>query len=224
MMESDVEYQVAWWEETMDASAWWNAESITPVHAAMLLCRCNPNSETEESASTTDNGETTGGDFTRLKNVFEACIDKRTLAEWADYAAHRDLKMHSWLGQWRRETTDSIPISRLRSEYSESGHDDASLAALFESVRPEMLKKHFSEPQGKANQTWEKWADRAGRNGLKEARTATRLLNPYLAALWWLKKKAPNDWTIDRCMRVLANHYLPTKNLDKKHILTGEIE
>lgn len=224
MMESDVEYQVAWWEETMDAFAWWNAESITPVHAAMLLCRCNPNTETEESASTTDNGETTGRDYTRLKNVFEASIDKKTLAQWVDYAAQRDLKMHSWLGQWRGETTNCMPVSRLRSGYSEPGIDDAILAALFDSVRPEMLKKHFSEPKGKANQTWEKWTDRAARNGLTEARTGKRLLNPFRAALWWLKKKAPNDWDIDRCMRVLANHYLPAKNLDKKYLLTGELE
>ena len=92
-----------WNDYTMDASTWWGNESVTPIQAAMLLCRHNPNIDTEQDAAIITTDETTPQDFNRLKNSFEAASNtKRTLGAWADYAAKRGLKVHSWLAQWRK--------------------------------------------------------------------------------------------------------------------------
>lgn len=62
---------------------------------------------------------------------------------------------------------------------------DRDLADLFDPVRKETLQAMFPDKQ------WSKYAERADRNGLKEARVGRGMFNPYLAAQWWLKKRHP---------------------------------
>lgn len=94
---------------------------------------------------------------------------------------------------------------------------DAELAALFDPVKLETLKAMFPDEK------WGRYADKAPRNGLKEARVGRGIFNPYLAARWWLHRQAPAGWKWERCVRVLANN-LPARSRDLKHLLTGDFE
>lgn len=92
--------------------------------------------------------------------------------------------------------------------------DDASLAALFDPVPVNALEKTFP-----ANGQWTAWAERAKRNGLKDAAKEDRgLFNPYKAAMWFVKQGI-NGWDLARCYRVLGNN-LPARSLDSKHLFT----
>lgn len=95
---------------------------------------------------------------------------------------------------------------------------DAQLAQLFDSVPVTALEKMFPA-EGK----WKGWAEHATRNkGLKAARTARGLFNPYRAGIWFAGKGI-KGWDLARCRRTLANN-LPARSLDSKHLLTGELE
>ena len=95
------ESRAGWWDYVMDANAWWLAESISPINAAMLLSRCNPNVETVEDAETNSSDEMEPQDLRRLKNIFEgADKEPRTLKAWTAYARQRGLKIHSWINKW----------------------------------------------------------------------------------------------------------------------------
>lgn len=96
-----IEDHAQWLDVTMDASAWWAAESITPINAAMLLSRMNPNSERVEDAETTSSDEMVPADFRRLKNTFEGASSlRKSLEEWIAYARERGIKFHSWVMAW----------------------------------------------------------------------------------------------------------------------------
>ena len=89
------------WDYVMDANAWWLADSIAPINAAMLLSRRNPNVEKIEDAETNSSDEMEPQDFRRLKNIFEgADKEPRTLKAWTAYARERGLKIHSWINEW----------------------------------------------------------------------------------------------------------------------------
>lgn len=121
-----VEFAAAWWDVTMDASAWWSAESISPSNAAMLLSRRNPNSESLETAETNSNDEMGPDDFRRLKNMFEGALDTRkTFQAWIAYARERGLKIHSWISEWEAWITEVVakklpPLSRCTNALPEN--------------------------------------------------------------------------------------------------------
>lgn len=109
MSQRDDEYQrglvAAWHDDQMDASAWWSAESITPVDAAMLLSRFNPIKAKIEDAERDSSDEMGPEDFRRLKHIFEGAnkANPRTLKDWLAYASLRGLKVHSWINAWVNE-------------------------------------------------------------------------------------------------------------------------
>jgi hypothetical protein len=100
------EYIAAWWDESMDASSWWTNESITPLHAALILSGHNPNDGTDVAVLDAAEKTTSSGigprEFRALKNAFDgASNDKpRTFSQWMEYAQQHGLKIHSWLGEW----------------------------------------------------------------------------------------------------------------------------
>ncbi len=96
-----IERKAGEWLYSMDANAWWLAESISPTHAAMLLSRRNPNTQKVEDAETNTNDEMGPEDFRRLKNTFDGASNKqKTLKDWIAYARDRSLKIHSWICDW----------------------------------------------------------------------------------------------------------------------------
>lgn len=100
--------------------------------------------------------------------------------------------------------------------------DDADyaekLATLFDLVTATQLEKTFP-----ADGKWTNWAERASRNGLKDAAKEGRgKFNPYKAAVWFVKQGIAG-WDLARCYRVLANN-LPARSLENKHLLTGNMD
>lgn len=103
-------------------------------------------------------------------------------------------------------------------EAAPAGDDDDELAGLFDPVRVATLEALFPDC-GK----WEKYAERAARNGLIAARVGRGKFNPYRAARWWMETQAPAGWKWERCARVLANN-LPPRSRDCGHLLTGDFD
>lgn len=95
---------------------------------------------------------------------------------------------------------------------------DAALAELFDPVAVPQLEAMFPD-----DGRWKGYAERADRNGLKEAAKVGRAkFNPYRAANWWLSR-GPQSWKLERCLRVLANN-LPPRSRDSKHLLTDHLD
>lgn len=96
---------------------------------------------------------------------------------------------------------------------------EAEIAALFDPTGVPALEVMF--PDGGK---WKDYAERAATNGLKAAAKVGRgKFNPYLAARWWLDRKAPNTWDLGKCLRKLANN-LPPRSCDSKHMLIGDYD
>lgn len=91
------------------------------------------------------------------------------------------------------------------------------LARLFDPVTPAVLERMFP-----AGDNWREWAERAARNGLKEARQGRGLFNPYRAALWFLGQNQPS-WDLARCHRILARN-LPPRSQSEDYKLTGLLD
>ena len=96
--------------------------------------------------------------------------------------------------------------------------DTPELELLFDGVGCAALEKMFpNDGAGK----WEKFAERAKRNGLKDSRLERGLFNPLMAAEWWLRSQKPKGWDMARCRRVLANN-LPTRSAHLKQLLVED--
>lgn len=93
-----------------------------------------------------------------------------------------------------------------------------TLAALFDPLPVEALAKIFMTDVTQ----WEKWAERADRNGLKSARQGRKIFNPYKAGMWFVRNGA-EGWDDARLYRTLANN-LPARSRDNKHLLTGDLD
>ncbi|MEI7455801.1 MAG: hypothetical protein WCK93_03675 [Nitrosomonadales bacterium] len=110
----------------------------------------------------------------------------------------------------------AIPAAKVEA-VPKVAHDE-KLAALFDPVPVEALEKMFQ-----ANGDWRKWAERAARNGLKDAAKEGRgKFNPYKAAVWFVNQGI-SGWDLAHCYRVLANN-LPARSFVDKHLLTGDID
>jgi len=93
----------------------------------------------------------------------------------------------------------------------------AALATMFDPVTPAALERMFP-----AGGKWAEWTERAGRNGLKDAREGRAVFNPYRAALWFLQRGEPG-WDLARCHHVLAKN-LPARSRGEDYKLTGLLD
>ncbi|MDD2713446.1 MAG: hypothetical protein PHU77_11075 [Simplicispira sp.] len=99
------EHEAAWFDATLDAAGFFALEHVTPVEAALLLCRHNPHEVTEKDAEaiTCDPNcpsEITPDDFKRLRRTF-VDIDhtkpgNRPLVDWMRAAAGAGRRVHPW--------------------------------------------------------------------------------------------------------------------------------
>lgn len=98
--QEQAEHEAAWFDATLDAAGFFAMENITPVQAAMLLCRFSPHDETLRDAETSTTDETTPDDFKRLLATFDeraaARPGARSLLDWMAVAAGAGRKTHSW--------------------------------------------------------------------------------------------------------------------------------
>lgn len=135
-----------WWNASMDASTWWQAESISPINAAMLLARHNPNTKTIEDAETNSSNEMGPRDFRALKNIFEGAINDRprALKYWMEYAQQRGLRIHSWLGEWLQAMGDLLPSSLVSGAVASESQENIELVTLKSLVLYLSTKKRCS--------------------------------------------------------------------------------
>ena len=116
MQSTSPEYIAAWWDESMDTSSWWTNESITPLHAALILSGHNPNDGTDvamlEAAEKTTSGGIGPNEFRGLKNTFEGASNgqPRTLGDWVKYAQQHKKKIHLWLGKWLQARGTTVEL------------------------------------------------------------------------------------------------------------------
>jgi hypothetical protein len=103
---AQAEHFLGWCDADMDAEHWFAMKNIDPVTAAMLLCRFNPNNDTQEAALLSSNDEVEDGVFRmlrdRLADVAGADSRARSLAAWLDVASELGLRHHSWASRYVR--------------------------------------------------------------------------------------------------------------------------
>lgn len=104
-----VEDSRAWYDTTLEADHWTALGDISPMDAAMLLCRFNPNAETYDSAMLTTTDEL-GPEH--LKRLTQRLVDidqsdhrPRTLRDWHQTALGKKLAYHSWIDGYMDVTT-----------------------------------------------------------------------------------------------------------------------
>jgi hypothetical protein len=112
--DEQAEFVAAWWDDAVEASTAWGAESLTPQQAAMSLSGFKPFATSpEEAERVTHPGETTPEDYKRLLFVFEskerAEPKHRTLNDWLDIAREKGVKYHSWIDAWLVATGKIAP-------------------------------------------------------------------------------------------------------------------
>lgn len=155
----------------------------------------------------------------------ESMDERRTPNEWIAWAASKGISPH-WLDYWRKqEDTDTgtgaeaMPVTTPAPAAQPDKIDhEAKLASLFDPVTVEVLEKTFP-----ATGQWKKWAERASRNGLRDAAKQGRgQYNLYKAAVWFVGQGI-TGWDLARCYRVLASN-LPARSFDDKYMLTGDMD
>lgn len=115
--------EAMWWAEHLDAAAWWQTESVTPLQAALLLSGYNPNHPTATESANRDTQTDFGpDDFRRLCSVFEGAnpSPKRSLSDWELYARARELQIHPWVKNCKEE------IDKKFTDRSKAGAADGS--------------------------------------------------------------------------------------------------
>ncbi len=99
------EQEAAWMDATLDAAGFFALGHVSPVEAAMLLCRHNPHEVTEKDAEviTCDpncSSEITPNDFKRLRRTFvdldHTKPGNRPLVDWMRAAAGAGRRVHPW--------------------------------------------------------------------------------------------------------------------------------
>ncbi|MDB5889528.1 MAG: hypothetical protein JWP47_359 [Polaromonas sp.] len=83
---SDAEYRQGWDEATLEADHWAAMSEITPINAAMLLCRLNPNEQSYDDAKLLSTDETKPENLVkleqRLTDLARTVQKPRTLRNW----------------------------------------------------------------------------------------------------------------------------------------------
>ena len=149
----------------------------------------------------------------------EWCESKKIDATWLSEIKTAPVKQSDTPAPKVEAVPVPNPSGDTEEEQADSGvSPDETLAALFDPVTVEVLEKTFP-----AGGKWKSWAERANRNGLKDAAKVGRgLFNPYKAAVWFINQGV-NDWNLARCNRALGNN-LPARSSDLKCKLTGDID
>jgi len=113
----------------------------------------------------------------------------------------------------------TAPVSVTTTEKSA----DEELASLFDGVRKQQLAAMFNTQQDATSDLdlWTGYIRQANKNELENARTSHGKYNPYKAGLWWLDKKKPKGWTLERLNKRLAKN-LPERSKGNESRLTGE--
>lgn len=101
---------VPWCDATLNADHWIGLDVVSPEHAAMLLCRLNPDEESIGSAERAASDCTSGEDFKKLRRLFKDASQsdprRRTLVDWLGVAKDKGAKHHPWLERYQGLTAE----------------------------------------------------------------------------------------------------------------------
>ncbi|CAN4266063.1 hypothetical protein MCERHM32_00150 [Methylophilaceae bacterium] len=131
---------------------------------------------------------------------------------WLGFAIERGLYTPKQIPEVALGTSINDEIIQANQLNKDAADKDEELSALFDPVTPAALEKMFA-----ANNKWQNWAKRAGRNGLDGARQGRGMYNPLKAAKWFLKQRC-QGWDLARCWRTLEAN-LPSRSKDNAHLL-----
>lgn len=111
---AETEELVGWWDETLDAGHWFALRDVSPLDAALLLCRHNPREVSEQQALSLNTDHASLHDFARLVMRFrdEASAlgaHPRSLSGWLDYAVAHNLRIHPWAAEYLAARTAAGP-------------------------------------------------------------------------------------------------------------------
>lgn len=103
-----VQESIGWHDATLEAAHWASLGDISPIDAAMLHCRFNPNKTSFDDARLITTDELKPEHLVRLAQRF-ADIDKaehkpRTLRDWHQTARGMGLTYHSWIDAYLEAT------------------------------------------------------------------------------------------------------------------------
>ena len=123
---------VDWYDHSLEADHWVALGDVSPIDAAMLLCRFNPNDETYENVKLITSDELKPEHLVRLVQRFtdirESDPMPRTLRDWHQRAKELGLKYHSWIDGYMKPTTP--PAASAQTETFKAGEElDYSLMA-----------------------------------------------------------------------------------------------
>ncbi len=132
----EAELHIFWHDRTLEASSWWSLDRITPLQAAALLCKFNPDDDANDPELVT-NSETGPDDFKRLRREFncvaEADAKPRTLSQWHTVAHDRGLKHHSWIDKYKAAkelcATEKPEQAKSEAQGGTAGTDRPALMA-----------------------------------------------------------------------------------------------
>ena len=100
------EQEAAWMDATLDAAGFFALEHVTPVQAAMLLCRFSPHDSTEGEAESCATDCTSPDDFKRLRLTFASTDQnrpaRRSLLDWMGIAAGAGRAIHPWANRYAK--------------------------------------------------------------------------------------------------------------------------
>ena len=135
------EYEAAWLDSTMDAAGFFALEHVTPVEAALLLCRHNPHETTEKDAEAitcdpNSPSEITPDDFKRLRRTFvdldHTKPGNRPLVDWMRAAAGAGRRVHPWAHEYAKHRDLYKPETEPAPTPAESPLNAASAPTLVE--------------------------------------------------------------------------------------------
>jgi hypothetical protein len=100
---------------------------------------------------------------------------------------------------------------------------EEELSSLFNGVSKQQLAAMFNVNQDTTDalNLWSGYIRQANKNDLKKARISHGKYNPYKAGIWWLDKKKPKGWTLEKLNIRLAKN-LPERSKGMESRLTGE--
>lgn len=222
--------------------------TLTAGQAARLMCALDPHEfKTLDERPNKNNPTAACEKVRKIQCLAEAKqTPSMTPPEWLEWARKHGFKMHTGFvraveelarqdasagegprttgpdgGDSEQDTTQAATTSN--DHITGTGTADEDLAVLFDPVSVAALAKMFPtrKDEQAALDDWKKFANRAARNGLADARAGRRQFNPYKAGLWWLRTQTPTGWDAARLNRVLAKN-LPARHRDSSHLLTDD--
>lgn len=188
--DADDKFLIGFWESCLNASKWWQVESVSPVDAALLLSGHKPGR----------NNRIAPDDFVidgMLPLFIAATPGRRTLKDWANFAKISSQKIHPWSSKWERAKLRHDPNFFAESVYGKTKADADPVSAT-----PEQA---VSQPPRAGSNPEPETLDRPVMKKKAILETGLGRIYPYLESAF----RRPEQWVKD-CSAGGGKYYLDT--------------